>query len=253
MAERAAKERRLQASDATMQENGEPPRVGLPAHGSGSGDVRGRVRDNLSDGGRCTAAVRPAMENAVNRGERRLNAVWRRCEKVPYISRAAHGNHGFACVPEPCRVARPFDEGSREPLRHGPATQGERALTRILAMARPFMNVSLQFFAPASATHGRLPRIFRGSFDHSPDSLCSIRQTLRPYLRKGYDGLFGLVKTGLGRDPLSGDLFLFVNTRQGARVGWHGAHEAVVSRFAGLGFRNRRSLGECLRSHRHRH
>lgn len=34
-------------------------------------------------------------------------------------------------------------------------------------------------------------------------------------LRKGYDGLFGLVKTGLGRDPLSGDLFLFVNKRRG--------------------------------------
>jgi transposase len=35
-------------------------------------------------------------------------------------------------------------------------------------------------------------------------------------LRKGYDGLFGLVKTGLGRDPLSGDLFLFVNKRRHA-------------------------------------
>jgi transposase len=34
-------------------------------------------------------------------------------------------------------------------------------------------------------------------------------------LRKGYDGLYGLVKTGLGRDPLSGDLFLFVNKRRG--------------------------------------
>jgi len=33
-------------------------------------------------------------------------------------------------------------------------------------------------------------------------------------LRKGYDGLFGLVKQGLGRDPLSGDLFLFVNKRR---------------------------------------
>ena len=30
-------------------------------------------------------------------------------------------------------------------------------------------------------------------------------------LRKGYDGLYGLVETGLKRDPLSGDLFLFVN------------------------------------------
>src|SRR6516162_5647246 len=33
-------------------------------------------------------------------------------------------------------------------------------------------------------------------------------------LRKGYDGLFGLVKQGLGRDPLSGDLFLLVNARR---------------------------------------
>lgn len=33
-------------------------------------------------------------------------------------------------------------------------------------------------------------------------------------LRKGYDGLFGLVKTGLGRDPLSGDLFLFSGKRR---------------------------------------
>lgn len=38
-------------------------------------------------------------------------------------------------------------------------------------------------------------------------------------LRKGYDGLFGLVKTGLGRDPLSGDLFLFVNRpKKGCKV-----------------------------------
>jgi transposase len=33
-------------------------------------------------------------------------------------------------------------------------------------------------------------------------------------LRKGYDGLFGLVKQGLARDPLSGELFLFVNKRR---------------------------------------
>jgi len=33
-------------------------------------------------------------------------------------------------------------------------------------------------------------------------------------LRKGYDGLFGLVKAGLGRDPLSGDLFLFLSKRR---------------------------------------
>ena len=30
-------------------------------------------------------------------------------------------------------------------------------------------------------------------------------------LRKGYDGLYGLVESGLKHDPMSGDLFLFVN------------------------------------------
>jgi len=30
-------------------------------------------------------------------------------------------------------------------------------------------------------------------------------------LRKGYDGLYGLVTEGMARDPLSGDLYLFVN------------------------------------------
>ena len=30
-------------------------------------------------------------------------------------------------------------------------------------------------------------------------------------LRKGYDGLYGLVEAGLKQDPMSGDLFLFVN------------------------------------------
>lgn len=30
-------------------------------------------------------------------------------------------------------------------------------------------------------------------------------------LRKGYDGLYGLVEQGLGRDPMAGDLYLFVN------------------------------------------
>jgi len=38
-------------------------------------------------------------------------------------------------------------------------------------------------------------------------------------LRKGYDGLYGLVKQGLKRDPLSGELFLFVNRlRTGCKV-----------------------------------
>ncbi len=33
-------------------------------------------------------------------------------------------------------------------------------------------------------------------------------------LRKGYNGLYGLVLGELGRDPLGGDLFLFVNRRR---------------------------------------
>lgn len=38
-------------------------------------------------------------------------------------------------------------------------------------------------------------------------------------LRRGYEGLSALVRQDLGRDPLSGDLFLFVNrTRRRAKV-----------------------------------
>ncbi len=33
-------------------------------------------------------------------------------------------------------------------------------------------------------------------------------------LRNGLDGLYGLVQSGLGRDPLSGELYLFVNRRR---------------------------------------
>ncbi len=33
-------------------------------------------------------------------------------------------------------------------------------------------------------------------------------------LRKGFNGLYGLVRNGLARDPLSGDLYLFVNRRR---------------------------------------
>lgn len=33
-------------------------------------------------------------------------------------------------------------------------------------------------------------------------------------LRKGYNGLYGLVKEKLQRDPLSGDMYLFVNARR---------------------------------------
>lgn len=35
-------------------------------------------------------------------------------------------------------------------------------------------------------------------------------------LRKGYDGLYGLVTSAMGHDVLSGDLFLFVNRRRDA-------------------------------------
>jgi len=53
----------------------------------------------------------------------------------------------------------------------------------------------------------------------------SIPRTVRVFacprpidLRKGYDGLFGLVKQGLG-EPWSGDLFLFANrARTGCKV-----------------------------------
>ena len=33
-------------------------------------------------------------------------------------------------------------------------------------------------------------------------------------MRKGFDGLFGLVRDSLGEDPLSGHLFLFTNRHQ---------------------------------------
>lgn len=33
-------------------------------------------------------------------------------------------------------------------------------------------------------------------------------------LRKGFNGLYGLVRNSLGRDPLSGDFYLFVNRRR---------------------------------------
>lgn len=33
-------------------------------------------------------------------------------------------------------------------------------------------------------------------------------------LRKGFDGLYALVLHELGRDPLEGDLYLFINTRR---------------------------------------
>ena len=50
-------------------------------------------------------------------------------------------------------------------------------------------------------------------------------------LRKGYDGLFGLVKQGLARDPLSGELYLFVNKRRDSCkvLVWDGTGLALYS------------------------
>lgn len=43
--------------------------------------------------------------------------------------------------------------------------------------------------------------------------------TLPTDMRKGFDGLYGMVKTHLNQDPLSGDLFLFVaRNRKRAKV-----------------------------------
>jgi len=33
-------------------------------------------------------------------------------------------------------------------------------------------------------------------------------------MRKGFDGLSGLVREGIGKDPLSGDVFIFFNRRR---------------------------------------
>lgn len=43
-------------------------------------------------------------------------------------------------------------------------------------------------------------------------------------MRKGFDGLFGMVKSHLDQDPLSGDLFLFVarNRRRAKVLLWDG-------------------------------
>ena len=51
-------------------------------------------------------------------------------------------------------------------------------------------------------------------------------------LRNGYNGLYGIVKRELGRDPLSGDLFLFVNKRRkSAKVlMWDGTGLCIFSK-----------------------
>src|SRR5258706_11026143 len=51
-------------------------------------------------------------------------------------------------------------------------------------------------------------------------------------LRKGYDGLYGLVKVGLVRDPLGGDLYLFVSrTRKGCKgLFWDGTRLCLFAK-----------------------
>lgn len=51
-------------------------------------------------------------------------------------------------------------------------------------------------------------------------------------MRKGYDGLYSLVREGLKRDPLAGDLFVFVGRdRLRAKVlGWDGTGLWIYSK-----------------------
>ena len=51
-------------------------------------------------------------------------------------------------------------------------------------------------------------------------------------LRNGFNGLYGLIRNELGRDPLSGDLFLFVNRRRtSAKVMyWDGTGLCIYSK-----------------------
>ncbi len=50
-------------------------------------------------------------------------------------------------------------------------------------------------------------------------------------LRKGYDGLYGIVNQGLNRDPLSGDLFLSAVADGAAAKCWCGtAPDSAFSR-----------------------
>jgi len=51
-------------------------------------------------------------------------------------------------------------------------------------------------------------------------------------LRKGFDGLFGLVRSSLGHDPLAGDLFLFVsrNRKRAKVLLWDGTGLCIYSK-----------------------
>jgi transposase len=56
-------------------------------------------------------------------------------------------------------------------------------------------------------------------------------------LRKGYDGLFGLVEQGLKQDPMCGDLYLFVNeTRKLCKIlVWDGSGLCIFQKRLTLG------------------
>jgi len=51
-------------------------------------------------------------------------------------------------------------------------------------------------------------------------------------LRNGYQGLYGIVKREFGRDPLSGDAFLFLNRRRNAAkvLLWDGTGLCIYSK-----------------------
>ena len=67
-------------------------------------------------------------------------------------------------------------------------------------------------------------------------------------IRKGFDGLYGLVRDRLGQDPLSGHLFLFANRAkplEGSGVGWQravGVREAAGEGRFPLAYRAGREL-----------
>jgi transposase len=66
-------------------------------------------------------------------------------------------------------------------------------------------------------------------------------------MRKGFDGLFGLVKTHLGRDPLSGDLFVFMsrNRKRAKVLLWDGTGLCLYAKRLERGqFANLFSTGE---------
>jgi transposase len=51
-------------------------------------------------------------------------------------------------------------------------------------------------------------------------------------LRKGYDGLYGLVANELGKDPLAGDFFLFIsrNRRRAKVLLWDGTGLCIYAK-----------------------